>query len=218
MATLTNVVTRVQSLLGDVSGDYWTITTLTPHINAGLRKVSRKYRAHSIRFGRARATLTPLAIGVTSMTRATTLALPSDFLEPFEICEKAVGAADTEYVLLDQAADQLPDIPQSETLGVWDWFSNTIWFIGATTARTLRIDYQRGITDLSAGADVLVVDDSLDAVSYFGAAEAAHSVGQSQLAANLEAQGNDSLADLITTEVKVMQRTPRRRMAPNVTP
>jgi hypothetical protein len=217
--TLANVVTLAAAKLGDASGDYWVLATLLPYINAGQRRLDREYRKNSVRFGRQRAVVTPFSAGQTTLTRSTPQPLPADFLEPYEIWEKNVGDPDTGYVLLAFVKDQMPDIAAGPTLIGWDWFANAISFgPGATSDRTLRIDYQRGITDLVSGGDPLSIDDSLDAVACFGAAEAAHAVGQSSLSKDLEAAGLDATEALITTEIKVQQRIPRRRMAPNTYP
>lgn len=219
MATLTNVVTLAAAKLGDASGDYWVLATLLPYINVGQRRLNREFRKNSVRFSRQRVTITPFTAGLLTLTRSSPQPLPADFLEPYEIWEKNVGAADTGYVLLDMFKDQAPDTTAGPTLLGWDWFADTISFgPGATTDRTLRIDYQRGIVDLVSGADILSIDDSLDAVACFGAAEAAHSIGQTNLSKDLEAAGMDATEALITTEIKVMQRTPRRRQAPNPSP
>ena len=216
--TLLNVVSRAQAALGDVSGDYWTKTTLLPHINSAYHDVGRAYRVNSVKLTRGRTVVNSFTAGLVLLDRASTPALPADFLEPVELWEKDVGALDTSYVLLEQAEDQLPDVEQGPYLRVWDWYSNGIRFVGATTARTLRIDYQRGFTDLSADGDVLSVDDCLEPVALLGAAYAAGSQDQARGAADLRAQGYAALHDLITTEVKVMQRTPRRRLVENTSP
>src|ERR1017187_5575218 len=216
--TLTNVVARAQSLLGDQSGDVWVLANLLQHINTGYRYLDREFRGSGVRFARQRVVLTPYTAGLVTLDRTTTPACPSDFLEPLEIWEKNVGDPDTSYVLLDFASDQLPDIVQGTSLTVWDWYGGSIRFVGATTDRTLRLDYQRGIVDLVSGTDALVMDDALDPVAYIGAAEAARSMGQSALSSDLMAKGISIAEDLVGLEVRTMQRIPRRRMAANVEP
>jgi hypothetical protein len=216
--TLTNVVTRAQAALGDQSGDFWVLANLLPHINTAYRAVDRAYRTHAIPFARGRTVITPFTAGSVKLDRTTTPPCPADFLEPDELWEKNVGDPDTGYVLMGRATNQLPDIVQSSSLNMWDWFQGSIYFVGATTDRTIRLDYQRGVVDLVSGSDSLVIDDALDPVALMGAGWAALSAGQSALGGSLVQQGNAVLDDLITTEVHVMQRTPRRRRAPNVAP
>ena len=217
--TLTNIVTRAQAALGDQSGDFWVLANLLPFINTAYRSFDRAYRINSIPFARARVVLTPFTAGTLKLDRTTSpLACPTDFLEPIEIWEKNVGDPDTGYGLMDRASDQLPDIAQGTSLNIWDWFQGSIYFLGATTDRTLRLDYQRGVVDLVSGTDALVLDDALDPVAYLAASEAANSVGQKALGDSLLAKGTQMIDDLVTTEIKTMQRTSRRRRAPNVAP
>src|ERR1039458_454401 len=103
--TLTNVVTRTQAALGDQAGDFWVLANLLPFINTAYRSFDRAYRINSIPFARARVVLTPFTAGTLKLDRTTTLACPTDFLEPIEIWEKNVGDPDTGYGLMDRASE-----------------------------------------------------------------------------------------------------------------
>lgn len=220
MPLVSDVAARAQVALGDPLGDYWNISNpssagwLLPFINTANRSLARAFRTNNVRFSRGRAIVNVIQ-GLTAIDRTTAPStLPSDFLQPYELWEKNLGDPDTSYVLMKFVSGQLPDLPQGSSLLFWDWFSNQIVFIGATTVRAVRVDYMRGIVDFTVASQALQIDDSLDALAYIAAGEAAFTVGQSQLGASLVEKGTQMIDGLVTAEIMTMQQIPRRRSAP----
>ncbi len=186
-------------------------STILQAINAAYRDVGWKMKEQGVRLFRGQQTIANFPLNTLTLSRTTTPGLSSDFLQPIEIWEKDVGAADTEYTPVEPAEDELPDVEQGESLGVYYWRLGTITFIGATTARTLRIDYVKDIVDLVVGTDTLAIDGALDAVSYLAAAILSRARGQTDQASFYEAKGNAAIDQLVNLEVQNLQRSPRRR-------
>ncbi len=82
--------------------------------------------------------------------------LPTDLLLPVKLYEKAVGALDTTYELMDQEEIN-PAEELGTTLEVWNWEEGEVKLRGATTDRVLLLKYQRELAAIASENTVLPV-------------------------------------------------------------
>lgn len=156
------------------------------------------------------------ALGVSlSPTPVAATLFPEGLINPRRLLEKQQGSADstlTEMVLSAGLPRRAPETKLKE----WDWISDQILFIGATTARTVRIEYfDKKITNLSAGSDILDVPDSLSAVSLYAAGSVAASRGQHDQEANYVTKADAAVDRLCGLETEIGHRSlPGRPPAP----
>lgn len=144
------------------------------------------------------------------------LVLPSDFLLPLTMWEKASGDPTSAYVEMDNTKEILPDVDSADTIRYWAWMgrdgssSPYIQFIAPTSTRTVRILYQREPPAISNDSDTLYVPGSTDAMATGMIWMACLSRG-SDMAAYWKQEFEQDLDDLTRQARKGEQRRPRRR-------
>jgi hypothetical protein len=70
--------------------------------------------------------------------------LPSDFLEPLEVWERATvtqGVNTGRWNVVVQAADSISTRSQTGAFGIWDWEQNILFLPGATQTNDLKFKY-----------------------------------------------------------------------------
>lgn len=96
--------------------------------------------------------------------------LPDDFILPEILWEKTFGAADTSYEVMTNKHERLPDEPVGPTLRYWVWqddgtdLSPAIHTLGATTKRTIRIQYFKQPPAVALAATRLYIPGSYNAL------------------------------------------------------
>jgi hypothetical protein len=105
--------------------------------------------------------------GLQSVDRETTYTLPantltltpatasiSDMGEPTKLWERPSGSS-ANYSPMSPA-DELPQVSAGDSLGYWKWEGDTFWFVGATGARQLKIEYTASSAPPAIGATTTV--------------------------------------------------------------
>ena len=142
-------------------------------------------------------------------TYDTTIALPKDLLLPLRLWERLSGTTDT-FIPMHQAIDGLPPSWQTDRLENWEWRTDRLNFMGATTPRDIRIRYQ-GVfpqfftASMQFAATYVPIMDCEDAVAYLCAKRIAVALG-SQAATSLGADAATHLYDLKNQQVRAMQQ------------
>lgn len=205
--TVASVVSEAQATyLNDASGSVYTTAILLPFVKSAYEHLRNEMALNEI------PTLNELSAAQTITAGSTTLASTiTDLLLPYGIEERASGSSDLYVPMIERTFE--PNEAQQTNLRYWMWREETILFLGATTARQIRVRY---IKDLNPTA--IVGGDTLTAVnarSYLAArvgALAAMFVQQNTSmaeAANMVA--DDQLQKVIKIAVKGMQALPARR-------
>ncbi len=163
-----------------IQGDVFSDSVLLPFLNKGYRKVQRQLGARGAKSMTSEIALT-LKAGDTgffdTVSGAGSSPLPEDFLAPRTLKEKTLGSSDR-YIPMHDPVDQIPDVPQQPTLqGIWSWREDAIYFIGATSDRSVLLRYFRAIAKLSSGSSIIAIRGGLDAVASAAAMYAAASRG-----------------------------------------
>lgn len=133
-------------MLNDVSRNLYTNAIQLPYLkmaNENLEQLLLKYGV-SIQFKKS------AAITVASSTVATTLTLPSDFLLPLRLWERASGSTNEDDYVEIFEKDWEEDTAPSNTLNQWAFRNNTINFIGCTVAREVKLYYDRMILAITS--------------------------------------------------------------------
>jgi hypothetical protein len=138
--------------------------------------------------------------------------LPSDLLYPIRLWERADGqTSDEDYVDMWEENWE-PNARPSQTLHVWAWREEQIKFVGATSAREVKMRYMKGLPPLVATNSPIYI---INCETWFAqrlAAIASLVIGHNPTRASIL---NDDLIpiwdDLRATLVKRMQITPVRR-------
>jgi hypothetical protein len=93
---------------------------------------------------------------------------PADLIEPVSCWERAVGSTDDFQIMIAKSWE--PEEQKTESLRYWTWRGELILFLGATTAREVKLYYKGGIAVPTQEGDSL---GFLFAENFLGPATAA---------------------------------------------
>jgi hypothetical protein len=202
MATLQQVHDLVRSIVGErqTPPEVYTdafLLTLSPSV---YREIQRRFAQAGVQHLIDVASFN-IAIGVL-VAGVGTAGWPTDgIIKPIRLWERAQASAlFSDYVLMEEADPELIPRATLATLSHWEWRSYIINFLGALTARTVRMQYSKYLADLTAVGDTLLITDSLDAMGYGTAAEAARSRGALDKAKDFETMFNGLVQGLIDSD------------------
>jgi hypothetical protein len=135
--------------------------------------------------------------------------LPDDLIEPIKLKERASGSTN-EPTQMGQPKDGLPFRSQGSNLGVWEWRTDEIVLVGATTSIDLWLRYHRRLAPLVATTDPVPIRSVDTIVAFYIAAYYAGARG-SPMAAQLEQQGDHNLDLYVRRITHRKQHTSHRR-------
>lgn len=155
-------------------------------------------------------------IPITAVTQLTldwtsSTPLPDDFIVPLKLWEKPTGSTDDNYTEMTKVERQAQR-SQDDRLIEWWWENAQIQFIGATTARTIRLEYMKlvpAVTDLSA---TLPIPAEADCLVFFTAYLAALGRGSLEQANAVKVEADFALAVLSNLNQKSAQESATRRL------
>jgi hypothetical protein len=218
--TAGQITALVRSLLNDAAGNLFTDGVLLPYVNSAYRKVQRALaNVQSSSFLVDNVTVVVPAVSAVdpsaqvAITDATAPPnqLPTDLLTPAKLWERLNGSSDDFQEMVDLTDHGgLPSRPQGQSLDVWEWRADGLYFVGALTDRQVRIRYQKAFPDLSDATSNVLIRNAQEAIAYIGAAMAAMARG-SPLADKWDQAGTDALEDLIVRATQREQQSVRRR-------
>lgn len=216
-----------RACLNDSAGNLFSDAVLFPYMNSVYRQVQRALSvAGGPLFIVDNAILTLAAVITIDPTLQTSLTdagynngtsvsnppqLPTDLLEPEKLWERQTGSNQdfTEMTDLTEHGG-INSVPQNQTLGVWEWRSDGLYFLGATQSNDIRIRYKKALPDFAASTDPILIPNAADCIAYNTAAMAAMARG-SPLADKWSQAGEQALENLVAAATRREQNTPRRR-------
>jgi hypothetical protein len=222
MSTLVSVITDgVRRIMGDDDGAVYTDATLLPGSAQGPLNQAYRWLQNTLANRGCtvlrNTTPSPLAlpIGTTSITTASSPALPSDMLVPYILWERLTGSTTmADFVMVDHVDSELPNRDPYDYLGSWKFEAAGIALVGATTARDVLILYEKLLTPFATVGDTVGILGGEDCLMFKTAALMAVSRGQNAMAEYFEKQATDALHDLATRFTHSNQTVHgRRRMA-----
>jgi hypothetical protein len=201
-------------------GAVWTDAVLMRYTNSGYRKVRRAVsnvgkptliRDDVLLVVPAIAQADPsLQVSITDST-APPNQLPVDLLEVLKIWERPNGSSQ-EFMEMDDLTNKggLPSRNQEQTLDIFEFRGDGIYFLGATQDTQIRLRYKAGFVNLTDGSSVLLLRDCQEAVAFTTAAIIGASRG-SPFAEKWDTAAVDAIEDLILDATRQNQRRPTRR-------
>jgi hypothetical protein len=164
--------------------------------------------------GETSATLAVPALTTEIRYTVTVPTLPADLLSPRELYEKVTGAPDSTFVPVGKSM-VLPVRVQGLTLSEYVWEEQALKFVGATTARDLRILYNKGFPILTDPADVAQIIPYNNSGLYLSlmtsAYAAAHIDRDFEHAQVLDNKAQKALESEMNIQVRERQGLPVRR-------
>lgn len=211
MATVQNVLDDVWFLLNDVDGTHpvFTQTKMLIAMNKAYRELQRRCHLDNIQVLSEISTTIELAANTKSLTGA---AVSADFLMPVELGERADGTTGL-FIPMDEK-DWEPETEPTETLRFWVWREEELKFVGATTARELKIKFVKSLTPFTAGAlnSAVGISESQDFLAAKAAAIAATVIGENySRGETLNNDAMNALDDFLSINSKKRQNLPVRR-------
>lgn len=185
------VLTTARTLLNDDAATLWTDTVLFPKLAQAHRELQVMLRFHG----------SPVMMGMLGDTEvvaaATTLTLPSDLVEPIKLWERAFGDANQADNVLMTEASPLPFVAQGTALVYWNWYQETITFVGSSANRYVNMQYWRSIPIPTVNTALIGFINGELFLAPRIAALAAGSVGNAAVLQYCTGLANDSLNQVI---------------------
>jgi hypothetical protein len=178
--------------LNDSAQASWTNTVLLPMLTEASLRLEGLLRLHGIPFIQKRAATIDVAALATSIAQN-----PTDFIEPISLREREQDSTNDWSDYLDEVDSIDPNIDDQISIICWEFRGSTIYINPPTTAREVLLEYNGGLTAISAVGSTI---DLPQAKSYLAALTAelgAYNIG------NNPTKG-DSIAIQRKTEEEVL--------------
>jgi hypothetical protein len=221
---VSSVTSLVRSLLNDAVGNVYSDTVLLPYLNSAYRTLQRKvanaggsgFITDDILLVLAAVPANQQDPGTQAMISDATPPpnqLPQNLLVPLKMWERP-NLTNQDFVEMTDLTNKggLPSRLQGTTLGIWEWRTDGLYFIGATQDTQLRLRYQAAFADLVGPNDFILVRGAQECLAYMAAGLAGMARG-SPLAEQMEGLGSDAQEDVILENVRANQVSPVRRRA-----
>jgi len=222
--TAGQIFTLTQSLLNDAVINWATPAVLLPYLNAAYRTLQRKVaNAGGGGFITDDVLLVLPAVPALQQDPGTQAVindatpppnqLPSNLLIPLKLWERP-NLSTQDFCEMTDLTNKggLPSRLQGMTLGVWEWRTDGLYFIGAQQDTQLRLRYQSAFPDLVGPNDVILVRGAQEALAFMTAGLAGMARG-SPLSDKAELLSTDAQEDVILENVRANQVSGVRRRA-----
>lgn len=180
ISTLAQVKTRVLNLLDDPNQATFLDAIVLPAIGEAIDALQSAFVMFQIPKAKnviATYTLPALTTNVSPATMGI-----ADLGTVIELRERRFGS--TDFYTHVWECDDLPQRPQVEILGDWEWRGDSFWFVGATQARQLWLSYFATVEQPTAlDSTSTGVDGALSFLSLYAAGVAGPRKGYDELAA-----------------------------------
>jgi hypothetical protein len=202
-----------RSLVNDLAGSVFNDATLMPFLNSAYRALQRDLAQAGVSVliedAYLNLALTP-GVTPTQLSDSSSPQLPTDLLVPHRLWEQQTGSSDV-FVPMEKIVGGLPNLQPSTYLRMWEWVGDAINLVGATSAITVWVRYEKLLPTLVLGTDPIQIRASTDALAYATSALAARARGNRALAADMQGAAMQATQDLIERYVRPEQFKARRR-------
>ncbi len=215
MTTTAEVQLLARAYLNDLdtpTGDVYTDAVLFPFVNSAYRDVQRRLVENgvSVMIVEEDIALNTLQ---TELSDTTTPSLPTGFIVPHSLREKATNTPE-KFQDMNKHVDGLPDVEQNDFLRMWEWRQNQINFIGATREMTVKLRHEKQLANLTQtgpNTDISQIRGAEEALALRIAAMAARSRGVRTEAGDLQGEYLSEINRMVRRNRKPEQRKSRRR-------
>jgi hypothetical protein len=205
MATGTNVIEAASTYLNDFGLRTWTKERLFVHLIQAHKQLQVDLILHGIPVIKKTSSIIDVPASTTSLDGLQ----PSDLVEPISVWERAGGSSDNFVQMTEKGWE--PETTQGTELRYWIWQGEFIKFLGATTARDVKIKYKAAITVPDQEGSTLGFLFAENYLSPKTAALAALSLGNLRAYGVLSGIADVNLERVIRLNIKGQQSLPARR-------
>lgn len=200
---VSTVIAESQAILGDPSGTLYTSAKVIPYVGIAWREFQNRL----IAAGRMPSIqrVSPFVTITAGTLEFPDASIPTDFLYPINLREKAVGSSDTPIPMSHKAWNPLRIA--SDILQNWQWQNERIVFLGATTDRSVQMDYAGSLVVIAADPAVTLPRvDVRQFLSFRAAGLVAEFIAKNKtLAAEMNTNASFALRDLMGSQVMSLQ-------------
>lgn len=212
----------MRALLNDQPANWATDTVLLPYVSSVYRTVQKKV-ANAGGGGFIQDNTLLVVPAVVSQDASTQVVindatappnqLPSNLLVPLKI-EERPNLSTQDFIEMADLSQHggLPSRLQGQSLNVWEWRADGLYFLGATQDTQIRLRFLAAYPDVAGATDPILIRGAVDCIAHGAAAMAGFARG-SPLADKMEGLFTDLLEDVILENVRREQNTGRRRRA-----
>lgn len=205
--TVVSIFELARPLLNDVIGALYTDDVMLPYLKLAHKDLEIELDLNNCEINFISESVIDVAIGVTS------LPLPTNFFLPINLKERADGEDNSEFIKMKEVSDinSLSLLP-AVTLRYWDYRHNCVNLIGSTTAREVRLSYQRSLAQVVDSSSLLAIRHAENYYAYRTAALCAEFIGGNKNRADsLNMFAANSSNNLVSLYVKNTQGNRVRR-------
>ena len=218
---VSQITSLARSLLNDAQGNWATDAVLLPYVNSIYRTTQRKIAdaggAEFVTDGPEEFVIKAVAVpdpGTTVVLNDAGVPpnqLPANLLLPLKLWERP-NLSTQEFVEMTDLTQHggLPSRLQGATLGVWEFKTDGIYFIGATQDTQIRLRYTAALPDLAGPTDIILIRGAQECLAQ-GAAALTGLARGSPLAEKMDDLYKDSVEDVIQMNVRAQQNAGVRR-------
>lgn len=210
--TAGSVMDASAALLNDVAKTNFTYAYQIPYLNIAMAELQEVMESNNIPSTNSASVALTVAIGVTALSFSTTPALPAKLVEIQDVYEKASGANE-DYIEM-RKVEFLPQLAElTNSLVYWCWQDQQILFLGALSARQIRLDYIKSLfVPIVAGTDTIDIINAQSFLNYRNAALCSQFIGENETRATaLNIDAGLALDRMIGISTKGRQLIPVRR-------
>jgi len=147
-----DIMDKAAALLNDTARDLYSNAVQLPYIQLANESIEQICESLGISIIRKLSTVIDVLAG------ATTLDLPSDFLLPIQLWERADGSTSEGDWVEIKEIDTIIGFMPTNTLGVWAYYNNAVNFPECTTDREVKMLYERSIASITGSNSPIDTD------------------------------------------------------------
>lgn len=200
-----NVVEEASTMLNDMGLTSWTKERLIIHCFQAHRQLQVQLALNGLPILKEVSAVIAVAANATDLG----VNQPANLLEPKTLWERAAGSSDVFSLMIEKGWE--PETSKGASLVYWTWRGDLIKFVGATTAREVKIHYLGGIDVPEADEDGLGFMFAENYLIPETAALAAASLGNYNVYQAMHGVAEKNLDDVIRFNIKGQQGLPVRR-------
>lgn len=158
MATAAEIMDGAAALQNDAAKSDYSYDNVLPYLNIAVGELQELMQQNNIPFTNEQSAALVVPIATTVITTLTTPAYPSDLITIQKLSERRSGSSDI-FTLVERKTF-LPSGAQAvNELAVWSWIDQEIRFIGALSAREIKLDYIKTLLPAisDSGTDIPII-------------------------------------------------------------
>ena len=204
--SVNDILDEAAALLNDPTQKMFTDVILLPYVKRAFEDLQLELHVSQVQVLNEISTVQTVNALATAFP-----SLPADLVQPSKMEERSVGSADTFTPMYEKEWE--PNASQDVSLRYWVWREQVINFIGATTAREVKLYYLKSLTSIIDAGSIIPVNYCKSYMAARTAYYAAAYVGENPTKAKmLRDDADEALEKLMTIDANRRQSLPVRRI------